>query len=176
MNDKNVGYRAIGAAGKREMAEAVRQKSMRGVVMTPSGVESQFVPMAVIFAFCVIFAFLVTEGSLINASGWSPTGLYRIDSWLTGRTLANITGTVTGSTEMDLLLTVFIRGIVLFLVTGILPLVALVGMHVIGKSKLSPVSAFWGATVLMALVFFLFGQDVIMALLKVIEDMLPANG
>lgn len=170
--EKKDAYKSIGANAKREIAQQIRKTTQQGLFQQPDRMNSQLVPISIVFGIAVVLSFLMVEGSLIDTTGWSPTGIYRIDRFLVGREIRDITD----SAEMNLLITVFGRSIIFFLLAGLIPVMASIAVQIAGKAKLSFFSASWGATLLITLTFFLGGQDLLLKLLEAINSLLPVHG
>ena len=144
-----------GAEEKYRVAEKMRELSRAEMQSRTDGGSggihgSQTIPIAVIFGLAVGFALFITEGSSINMSGLHLTGNAAVDGLLFGSGVPHFTG----DADMDKLVVVFIRGMALFVMMGAAPFLAYLFCKSVGKNKVSPFVACWGATVFLPIAYF----------------------
>jgi hypothetical protein len=98
---------------------------------------SPAIPATMVFVLCVIFAMLIGDDTVF-LSKLHLTGASEIDRYLT-----QANPTIMGDKDIDRLIVIFGRGLALFLVTGLVPLVSWVFSQMLGRQRIHPLVICW---------------------------------
>src|SRR5690606_8182635 len=122
--------------------------------------QSPVVPAAIVFCISILFAFILTEGALKTGIGFR-IGNAGLDKLLFGPGQPSLTG----GEDMDYGLSILLRGIVIFLLAGIIPLFTLMWQRLLDRAHMNVYVAFWGVSVAVGLLYYLI-RDSIVPILK----------
>ena len=109
------------------------------------------VPVTIVFALSVLTALFATEASLVDPSTWRVTGIGEIDHFLAGSG-----GAVASDAESNFAALVLARGLLIFIGTGLMPLLAFLSLKFFSRRSLSPLVVSWGALVFLLGVWTVF--------------------
>lgn len=152
----------IGAREKREMA-AKLWREQRGVVNSKkegprsSGAAS----VAVVVILSTVLAWLVTENHLLGGPGYHPTGAEGLDAFLAGSDIPMLVG----DEAIDYWILVFLRGIFISIVTGIIPFMTWIFVQLTDSVKGNFYITSWGVTVGVMILGYL-GWDMLLPALE----------
>jgi hypothetical protein len=151
---KNDSSGFIGASAKLEAAARMRRAARADEGGVDFGQASQVIPVTIIFVFAVGLAMLAPEGFLSKVFGGGLTGIGALDQILTGAAAPKITG----DADMNRLISIFVRGFVLFLTAGAPPFLSALVVRILGMSRVNPFVACWGALIALPLFYLLWGN------------------
>jgi hypothetical protein len=128
--------------------------------------QSPVVPALIVLCISVLFAFILTEGVLKTGVGLR-IGNAGLDKLLFGPGQPSLTG----DTDTDYGLVIFLRGIVIFILGGIIPLCTLIWQRLIDRAQMNIYVAFWGVSISLGLIYYLI-KDSLTPILKDVADAL----
>ncbi len=156
----------VGASAKLEAAE--KMKAAGRIATNKETAEgqsySQNMPAAGIFFVSFLYVIILMELSGINISSWHITGDRSIDSFLTGSRGHRFIG----DKDIDKIILAFLRALVFFLATGIIPLLGKIVHQFFPKNTINPFVSCWAAVAISPLLYMTF----ISFILPLLEDII----
>ncbi len=162
--DKN--NRLVGAKEKHEKSLKFKPGNFTVKSKREGKNPSPIIPLAVIYGIAVILAMFLTEGPFKEGVGLR-TGNGTFDSTFFGPGIPSFTGTP----DTDRGIAVFLRGTLLFLLGGFLPLCTYLWQKLVDNARMNVYMGFWGVTLGLALLYYL-GRDTLGPLFKEILDII----
>lgn len=141
-----VGAKAKQARARELQAQGYFDQLTPGHAGNPEG---RWQATLCIFVLGLVLAYFLTDGP-IAAGRFGATGVPILDELV----LAATPPVLFGMPMADLALVVFIRGLLITVIAGFLPLVAWLWVEVIDRPMMSPYRTVWGVTIGVALVGF----------------------
>jgi hypothetical protein len=152
--NKNEPSEFIGASAKLDAAARMRQAARADEDTVHPGQASQMIPITIVFVFAAGLAMMMPEGFLSKFFGGAPTGIGILDQALTGAAAPKISG----DADLGRLVSILVRGLVLFLAAGAAPFLASVTVRAVGKSRVNHFVACWGMLIALPLFYLLWGS------------------
>lgn len=112
--------------------------------------ENLTMPVTLILSACVILSFMLTERLLMDPHTFRPTGEFALDQILVGPGIPALMG----DADLDKMAIIFIRAMVIFIGTGIFPLLSYFYCKIADKMHTNLFIRFWGTTVSVFLVVY----------------------
>jgi len=112
--------------------------------------QSPVIPLTLIMTICVLFALFMTQGYLMESHGFRLTGERWLDKILIGPGVPEFFDIE----DLDMGITIFIRALVMFLLGGVIPLLAYSYSHITDSNRSNVYIVHWG--VICNLVFWGF--------------------
>lgn len=158
--DNNV---AVGAREKQRRAQALKGGKASDMIHASRGGGVDHRPMVTVL--CILIM-AVGLAYFLSVGPWEKgvpfeTGINAIDRNLLSATRPNFMGDAT----IDFGILVFLRGFLLFLAAGFLPLAGLTWMRLIDRPEMSPWRTVWGVGIGIAFAYYVI-MDAIWPLLK----------
>lgn len=160
---KNKKPALVGAAEKRLKAQKYA-KGFKVESKREGKGDSPVVGLAVVLGISIIAAYVLTEGAIKQGLGLR-VGNPDLDKLLFGPGEP----TLTGDSMMDYGLAIFLRGIFIFLLGGIVPGAAYMWKRMIDRADMNLYRLFWGTSITICVLFVLV-QDSLVPLIKDIAD------
>ena len=154
----------VGAAEKRLKAQKYAKGFQVQSKREGKG-EGPVVGLAIVFGIAVIAAYVLTEGAIKKGLGFR-IGNPDLDKLLFGPGEPPLTG----DSMMDYGLAIFLRGIFIFLLAGVIPGVAFMWKRMIDRADMNDYRLFWGSSIAVCVLFVLI-QDSLAPLIKDIADL-----
>ena len=155
-----------GARDKIAMAREMKKKGFYDSEQKRGGGTTQYpsqtIAISLIISLAVIIAFILTGGTSSPLSGMHPTGINNIDSFVTGSDIHAFTG----DPDQDKVLTIMGRGLALFALAGIVPLISLMLEKTLLRARVMPHVICWGVTVALMIVYLCIPDNTVGPFLK----------
>lgn len=131
----------------------MRQAALAEEGAVQPGQASQLIPVTIIFVFAAGLAMLLPDGFLSKFFG-GATGIGILDQALTGGAAPKIAG----DADLGRLISILVRGLMLFLAAGAAPFLASVAVRAAGKNRVNPFVACWAMLIALPLFYLLWGS------------------
>jgi H+/gluconate symporter-like permease len=131
---------------RRATVEKMRRAAWEAENNLPQKPASQTIPVTLVFVLAVALA--AQQGS----AAWGLTGMRAIDNILSGAFIRSLIQ----DADISNLFILLLRGIILFLAAGFVPLCASAAVRSLGEKRLNPFVACWAALVALPLFYFLW--------------------
>lgn len=155
----------VGAREKRDKAAQFRPHAYEIKSKKEGREGSKVVPLAVIYGIAVVFALILTEGVMDQKNIGIHTGNGAFDRMFFGPGIPSIMG----SQETDRGIVIFLRGTMIFLAAGVLPLFTWLWQKIADGARMNVYLAFWGVTIGLGMIWYLAMDSLIPALNAVID-------
>jgi len=151
---------------KEKILKAKKFNKNYHVQSKKEGKQSPVIPALIVLCLSVLFAFILTEGALKTGVGLR-IGNAGLDKLLFGPGQPSFTGDV----DTDYGLAIVLRGIIIFLLGGIIPLCTVMWQKLLDRAQMNVYIAFWGVSIGVGLLYYLV-KDSLTPILKDVADAL----
>ena len=138
----------VGAKQKMQAARRSRIEGGDGGTSKVEGPEpTESLSIMLIFVASCLLAYLISENYMLESALFAPTGIQELDKIIGGAGYLVITG-IEG---VDIGITVFVRGLLIFILAGIVPFCTKMYVNITDNPKSNTLVRVWGTIVILFL-------------------------
>ncbi len=157
----------IGAKDKMLAARKARFEGGDNITSKIEGPQpTESMPIMLIFVASCLLAYILTDNYMVDSSLISPTGIVEIDKMIGGPGVP----AVTGMSEIDYGIIIFIRGLFIFILAGIIPLLTRIYINMVDKARTNVLVRVWGTIVTTGLFAFGLTTSIIPLIKEIIDN------
>lgn len=168
---KDKGPKLVGAKEKITKAKMLRRGMSDQISTKGEGDKPWAATVVLIYVLAAGLAYVLQIGAMKNTGLNWHTGMAGFDKLMFSGGVPSITG----DEGQDMIIVPLLRGLIIFLAGGFLPLTTLLWIRAIDRPNMNPFLAFWGVSVGVFFVFF-FTKDFFGPLLMQTLEILSPPG